>query len=421
MRTAIAFLMVLTLSAGAQEAANTGEAELKERALKLNREATNEDAANSRLRELNKDKENTPKLVRVAAQVLQEAKEGQKPFRFYPALVLAKAAHQAREYDAAEAFYQFCADTAIKDLQSGKLILLAGNAQIDFYMSRKQYPKAIKVCERLLDIEDESVQSQSLFLLDRKYRAMARNGEADAALDQLAEITRRARGGLLFDAMKAGLQREAGRLDDAVTTYKSVLEKLEEADIADEARKSFGSSIRYSLSGVYTELNRIDLAAVELEHLIRTNPDVPTYKNDLGFIWADNDMYLDKAEQLIRDAVEMDLKNNKKLAEQGRMDAEQAKKANSAFLDSLGWVLYKKKKYDEALKYLLEAVGDDDEESDHIEIWDHVGDCYLALDKKQEALEAFQRALKAEDITKKDAERRRRVTEKMNRLKRELK
>ena len=48
-------------------------------------------------------------------------------------------------------------------------------------------------------------------------------------------------------------------------------------------------------------------------------------------------------------------------------------------------------------------------------------DCLLALDKKKEALETFQKALKMEDVTKKDAERRKKVTEKMNKLKAELK
>ena len=113
------------------------------------------------------------------------------------------------------------------------------------------------------------------------------------------------------------------------------------------------------------------------------------------------------------------MKEREKLADEGKLDKELAKKPNSAYIDSLGWVLYKKKDYVEALKNLKESIGTDDEESNHIEIWDHVGDCLLAMGKKKEALETFQKALKMEDETKKDGERRKKVTEKIKKLKAE--
>src|SRR5438270_460757 len=94
MRTA--FLSVLFVAAVAI-AADPTEAELRDKAVKLNKEVTNEDSANAKLKELNKDKATTPKLVKAAAKVLKEAKAGEKPFRFYPAMVLAKAAQNAKE------------------------------------------------------------------------------------------------------------------------------------------------------------------------------------------------------------------------------------------------------------------------------------------------------------------------------------
>lgn len=397
------------------------EAELRERALKLNKEANNEEAADARLKELNKDKVTTPKLVKAAAKVLKEAKEGEKPFRFYAALVLAKAAHNAKEFDAAEQFYQFCTDNAIKDLQSSKLISLAMISQINFYLGRKQYDQAIKACDRYLKLEDEALQSQALTILEKKFQALARKGDDATALTELEALLKRSRGNILLILMKAGILREAGKLDECITVYKDALEKVNaDANLSEANKRFLATSIRYSLSGVFTEQGKIDDAAIELEKLMEMNPDAPTFRNDLGFIWADNDKNLDKAEKLIREAIEMDLKSRKKAAEEGKLDPEAAKKANPAYVDSLGWVLYKKKQYEEALKYLLESANND-EESDHIEIWDHVGDCYLALNKKQKALEAFQRGLKSDDLTKKDAERRRKVTEKVNRLKRELK
>lgn len=420
MRTAIASLFLLAVVG---IAADPPSDPIRDQVLKLNKEITNEDSANTKLKELNKDKVNTPKLVKVAAKELKDAKSGAKPFRFYPAMVLAKAAHNAKEYDAAEAFYQFCVDNAINDLKTGKLIVLACQSQIDFFLSRKQYAKAIKACERFLKEEDDESQSQAIFVLEKKLRAMIRNGETDAAMDEMNNLLRGGRRNNVFlISMKASLQREAGKLDEALETYKGALDKLQgDESIPEEAKKFFTNTLRYSLSGVYSELNKLDESCAELEALIKANPDTATYKNDLGFVLADNDKELGKAEKLIREAVELDLKANKKLADEGKLDPEFAKKANTAYVDSLGWVLYKQKKYDEALKHLLESAGSGDEESDHIEIWDHVGDCYAALGKKKEALESYQKGLKMEDFTKKDAERRRKVTEKINKLKKELK
>src|SRR5688500_4932777 len=99
-------------------AAEPTEAELKEKALKINKETTTLEAADARLKELLKDKKAAATLVKVAAKVQKEAKEGEKPFRFYAGLVLGKAAENVKNYEAADLFYTFCTDNAINDLQS---------------------------------------------------------------------------------------------------------------------------------------------------------------------------------------------------------------------------------------------------------------------------------------------------------------
>ena len=54
--------------------------------------------------------------------------------------------------------------------------------------------------------------------------------------------------------------------------------------------------------------------------------------NDLGYTWADEGKNLDGAERLVRVAVD-------------------AEPDNQSFLDSLGWVLYKRSKFSEAQTY----------------------------------------------------------------------
>ena len=72
-----------------------------------------------------------------------------------------------------------------------------------------------------------------------------------------------------------------------------------------------------------------------------------------------------------------------------------------------------------AYKY-LDKASRDPEDGNHIEIWDHVADCLVALDKKKEAVEVWTKALKLEDLTKRDAERRKKITEKLKKTKAEL-
>jgi tetratricopeptide (TPR) repeat protein len=420
MRTALILSLFLAVPVWAAEPT---EAELIEKAKKLNKDATNEDAANKILKELTKDKPAAAKLTKVAAKMLADGKKDEKVFRFYPALVMAKAAHAAKEWDAAEAFYAHCVDAAVNDLKSHKMITLACTAQIDYFFARKQYDKAIAACEKFLDREDDETNAgEAMYVLEKKLRAMVKADKADDALTEINRFVKRFKNVFGYRLIKASVQREAGKYDDAVDTYKEIIEAIEENDrIDDDQKKEFTRSFRYSLSGLYSEMDKLDKCTEELEQLMKEDPDNPTYKNDLGFMWADHDMKLEEAEKLIRQAVEQDLANNKKYLERGLIDEARAKKANPAYTDSLGWVLYKRGKYEEALKHLLESAGADDEESDHIEIWDHVGDCYLKLGKNKEALAAFEKGLTMEDLTKKDATRRKNVEAKITKLKAELK
>ena len=164
------------------------------------------------------------------------------------------------------------------------------------------------------------------------------------------------------------------------------------------------------LSGVLTDLNQIDKAAGELQALLKENPENPTYNNDLGYIWADHDINLDEAEKLIRKALELEKAEREKLKDAGMMDPEDDR-SNSAYLDSLGWVLYKKKQFADAKKYLLEAS--QAPEGQHVEILSHLGDVQFALGEKAEAISVWKKALDTENQSKRDTARKEAVRKKL--------
>ena len=70
---------------------------------------------------------------------------------------------------------------------------------------------------------------------------------------------------------------------------------------------------------------------------LRLAPDFAEALNYLGYMWAEHDMKLEEARALIERALK-------------------AEPENAAYLDSLGWVLFKLKQPKEALPYVLKAV-----------------------------------------------------------------
>jgi tetratricopeptide (TPR) repeat protein len=181
-----------------------------------------------------------------------------------------------------------------------------------------------------------------------------------------------------------------------------------EKDLTKEERADFSSDVRDSLSRVYTELKKFDKVTEHLEALIAQEPDNPGYKNDLGYIWADHDMNLDKAEKLIRTALELDRKQ--------RHDANPSLKPeddhdSGTYLDSLAWVLYKKKKYEEAKKILLDVVKL--KEGQNVEIYDHLGEVYQALGDRKEAVAAWKKGIEVAGTTRHEKQKKAEVEKKL--------
>ncbi|MBY0513421.1 MAG: tetratricopeptide repeat protein [Gemmataceae bacterium] len=390
--------------------------DLRAELLKLNR-VTGDDAQRAAMLKFVKDKPRAKAAVAEAVKMSRAAK-GEKPFNFNACWVLARTAHLLKEYDAAEYFYKQCVDLATK-LDSGGKIVQAYDGLVDLYSDTKRYQDVIDTCETVLDLDKpEDVVKAKIFFLERQVQAMARAGQADQAL-AMAEKLIKADPDLAwyFLQLKGYVLHEAGKTQASIEAYQAALKKLDASDLEDDAKNRFKDRIRYVLSGLYVDAKDIDKAAKELQTLIKRNPDNPTYKNDLGFIWADNDLNLEECEQLLRDALALDAKRQKKAVEEGLLDEV---RENAAYLDSLGWVLYKQKKYKEALTYLQRATADEDD-GNHLEIWDHLADCYLALGDKAKAAATWEKALKLEDLGPKDKERRRNVVAKLKKVRGDLK
>ncbi|HEY1378486.1 MAG TPA: tetratricopeptide repeat protein [Gemmataceae bacterium] len=236
----------------------------------------------------------------------------------------------------------------------------------------------------------------------------ARREKYDQPLAAAAEL---AKNDWYFAQLRAEVLREAGKLDESIAAFQDAITQLGKAKgLENEARDKHVERCKYAMSGVYTDMGQIDKATDQLRELLKAHPDSSTYNNDLGYVLADHDKDLDAAEAMIRKALELDKAERAKLKDKGLIGDDDDKE-NAAYLDSLGWVLYKKKNYAEAKKYLSEACKSDD--GKHVEIYDHLAEVHKALGEKAEAAAVWQKALDLENVSKRDEARKEAIKKKM--------
>src|SRR5216117_43949 len=181
--------------------------------------------------------------------------------------------------------------------------------------------------------------------------------DADRAVKLLAEARRRFPGAPEIVYYMAIAQREAKQSQPAVATFEEALHEaqLEEDDDFVNAKFYFNYGAAAEQAGLY------DKAADLLRKSIALDPaNAAEAYNYLGYMWADHNMQLEEAEQMIRRALEMEPNN-------------------ASYLDSLGWVEFRKGKFDQALADLLRAAKNMDREDPVV--LEHIGDTYLKLDR----------------------------------------
>jgi len=402
---AVAALLSLTWLAGQVRADD--DSALQKRALALN-DITGEDPINGEIKTLVSDAAGTKKLLEVAVRM---AKEKEQPFNYNAALILGQAADKLKELDSARAFYRVCISQAIK-LLSGQKLAQAYDHLITLLERQKKYEEAIKVCQEFLELPDEGanlapVRKLKNSVLVAMIQLLAQRGDTDKAYKLVDRLLADQPDNWYVLDLKGRVQRQAGQYQEAAKTYEDVLEKVKKDKLEQEDKDKILREYRHVLSGIYVDLDQVDKAAEVLKGLLAEKPDNPTYNNDLGYIWADHDKNLKESEQLIRKALDEERKQRKQDADLQPEDD----KDNAAFLDSLGWVLYKQKNYKEAKKYLLQAS--QDEEGQHIEILDHLGDVHLALNEKAEAVAVWKKAITLEASGKREKEKKTEIEKKI--------
>ncbi len=174
---------------------------------------------------------------------------------------------------------------------------------------------------------------------------------------------------------RASHPRDTDVVSRLVLLYAGQKRNSEALRLLDATRNAVAddADLLYSLTPLYQELDQKQTADDVLQQVVQLDPAHAGACNDLGFEWADKGKNLPRAEELIRVAVS-------------------AEPDNEAFLDSMGWVLYKRGRFDDALHYLRQAIGP--AAFPDPAVLDHLGDTLYRLSKTDEACKTWQLGLK---------------------------
>lgn len=423
-------LLVATISLGTS--VRGGEDALKKELFELNLLTGNES-----MRGALKALTDNPKHAKALLAYAQPAAK-KKELSYNAALVLGLTAADAKDVKTAEVFLRVCMDKAAK-LQSLEKLSQSYGLITDLYFEQKMYADCARVCKELLELNTDDGKDRKVVatIADRSgdvdfseprdsfdtagrlrpvifetyVKATAKQGKYDQAIKLVDNLLKK-KDDWIDRHLKGWVLREAGRYAEAAGVFEEIIKQVSEDErLGPKEKDRYIVQFRYEVSNVYVDLKKIDRATEHLEFLVKKRPDNPIFYNDLGYIWADHDMRLEEAEKLIRKALELDRDRRQKDPDfNPKTDHD-----SGAYLDSLGWVLFKQKKHKEAKEWLLKAI--EDKSAQHLEIYDHLADVHMALGERDLAIKAWHTGLKHVTESRRDLERKAAVEKKLEKAK----
>jgi tetratricopeptide (TPR) repeat protein len=352
--------------------------------------------ARGMLAALRDDRELTKGLVNEALVRLREGRELQPRTLDF----LAALAARSKQLEEAELFYRRC--LAAKG--AGQMTEpVAYQGLLEVLMEAKKYDSVIEVCKQGIA---QAKNTHLLIFYDFSIRGLLTLGDFKRALEQcdlaVPISASDERNHLHFRLLRMQAFSLSDKFPAAVNEAQSLLKEYVQPD---QVRR-----IRYALSNVYSQMKDYPHSEEQLQTILKADPSDASASNDLGYLWADQNRNLDEAEHLIRRALELDREEKKR----GQSVDMSAYDDNFAYLDSLGWVLFRRGKLQEARDLLEQAVKLSRGDEDPV-IWDHLGDVYSRMNEVDQARTAWKKSLELYEV-----EKRRKLDDHYKELKRKL-
>jgi tetratricopeptide (TPR) repeat protein len=232
--------------------------------------------------------------------------------------------------------------------------------QLHLYLGRSAERQ--KLDDKALSWYDK-IQSGDHYLDGRLSAAnvIARSKNVDAAIKLLDEVE-----DLTPEQQMLVIQTEAGMLNQAKREQEAF-------DMLQKATQSWPDSVEiiYDFAMVAERIGKLDIMEAELRKSIKLKPDFAAAYNALGYSFADRNINLQEAKNLIETALQL-------------------QPGDHYMLDSLGWVHYRLGNLEKAAENLRKAY---DIQADP-EIAAHLGEVLWKQGKEEEAKKIWASALK---------------------------
>ncbi|MBZ5601790.1 MAG: tetratricopeptide repeat protein [Acidobacteriia bacterium] len=253
------------------------------------------------------------------------------------------------------------------------------------YRAADQTDQAVDTFHQIADLDSELAPAMSAEVIET-YRAgkeyQKAEQEAESALkkwpsDRAVHLTHAmviAEMGKV-DAAAAEVKKLLNGKNDRETYYSlaQVYDKGkkfdEEAKAIDQMEKLASNKDEkqaawFARGAMFEKAKKEQAAEAEFRKILAENPDRPDVLNYLGYMFADRNIHLNEALDMINKAVASD-------------------PGNGAYLDSLGWVYYKLDRLPEAEENLRKAVESTPRDAT---VHDHLGDVLMKASKVREAV-----------------------------------
>jgi tetratricopeptide (TPR) repeat protein len=316
-----------------------------------------------------------PLALALVDQAHQEAgQELKREIRTW--LVVGSLAVSAHEPSRAESAFRQCL------INPGKDEFRIYQGLIHVLRMQRKFGDIVSICRDGLRRNKDDLGIQML-LRPGMADALAQLGRYDEAIDQIdrAIALKGEEQKVIVRCEKANILAQAARYDDAVRVCEDALKEL--------TRTKDVITVRISLSGAYSARGDHEKSEEQLRLILQIDPEFALANNNLGYQMADRNTNLDEAEQLIRKSIDLYRTQPKDLG---------AEDDNAAYLDSLGWVLFRKGKLPEAREWLEKAVALPEGENDPT-VWDHLGDVFAKSNEPVRAKDAWKKALERYDVS----------------------
>lgn len=178
-------------------------------------------------------------------------------------------------------------------------------------------------------------------------------------------------------AMYASLMDEGGDYQKAITMLTEAVEKFPE-----------NAQLRFYYGTLFDRTGKKDRVVVEMKKVLELDPKHIQAMNYLAFTWAEANVQLEEAEKLARSALAIDPKDG-------------------YIMDTLGWILYKQGRFNEAVKVLEAAFK---HQSSVSVIAEHLGDAYYRHQMIEKAKKMYIKAADLETDAKKVEQLRAKIT-----------